>query len=256
LHLLSAVGSVQSRIDPALGVLPGLEPPPALAIRQLVEVAHDIRSPLAAVLFVLDMLRSGRSGPVNAAQQQQLRLAQCAVLGLNQIACDLIDYVRGPERFDQGERCTFSVSAVVQSVVDILQPMAEEKGVALEILTPEIDARLGLASLISRVLLNLSANAVQYSDGGVVLLKVRETGRTKLEFAVVDNGRSIPHSVVPHLFDAFRPTADDSRRIFSSSGLGLAVCHRLIGHLGGTLRLTSDANSGTRFEFELDLPPA
>lgn len=226
----------------------------AADLNAMVEVAHDLRSPLAAILFLLEMLRSGRSGPVNVVQQQQLRMIHSSIFALNQVACDLIDFVRGGDRIDADSCSAFSVSAMLQSVVDIVQPVADEKGVAVELLTPENDTRVGRPAYIGRIMLNLTVNAVQYADRGVVIVSARCLEGDRLEFAVNDGGRNIPLQVVPHLFDAFRPTGPAQQRVFSSSGLGLAVCHRLVAALGGVLRVDSGEEQGTRFHFILSLP--
>ena len=255
-RVLSALGRVQALHDRLVRM--HQTGPPTLhdALGPVVEVAHDMRSPLAAILFLVDMLRSGRSGPVSTVQQQQLRLIHSATLGLNQVACDLIDYVHGTARYAEDGEIEFSITGLLQSVLDIVQPMAEDKGVTIELLTPDADTRLGHPSLISRVILNLTSNAIRYADRGAVLVSAREQGSKRVEFAVRDQGRTIPDSLVPHLFEPFRPSAHPQSRAFSSSGLGLAVSHRLVSAMDGVLSVESTPSVGTRFHFVIDLPRA
>jgi len=226
------------------------------ALAPVVDVAHDLRSPLAAVLFLLEIMRSGRSGPVSSVQQQQLRLIHSTILALNQVACDLIDYVRGTERFGDDGVQVFSVSAMLHTVADIVQPMAEEKGLTVELLPAERDMRVGRPTLLHRVMLNLTSNAIRYADRGMVLLSARETSSRGVEFAVRDQGRTIPTELLPRLFDPLRTGRDAQFSTFSSSGLGLAVCHRLVSELGGVLRVDTSPECGTRFYFDLYLPTA
>lgn len=255
IHILSALGRVQAMLDVnAPGHMPDL-----LAGRDaaglLIEIAHDMRSPLAAILFLLDMLRTERSGPVSTLQQQQLRLIYGASLGVMQLACDLIDSVRGAAHLI-GERTTieFSIAETFWSVKEIVLPMAEEKGVSVELNLPPDDSRIGLSAVLSRILLNLTSNAIKFSPGGVVTLGAKQVSRTVVEFSVQDSGREIPAQVMEHLFRPFRKSDQRRARTFSSAGLGLSICHKLTLALGSELRVTTTATKGTRFHFLLDLP--
>jgi len=110
IHILSALGRVQCLLD----VNGPEQMPDLLAGRDtaglLIEIAHDMRSPLAAILFLLDMLRTERSGPINGLQQQQLRLIYGASLGMMQLACDMIDSVRGASRLMAERPVEFSIA--------------------------------------------------------------------------------------------------------------------------------------------------
>lgn len=256
IHILSALGHVQCLLDIA-----GPEQTPDLlagrdAASLLIEIAHDMRSPLAAILFLLDMLRSERSGSVNELQKQHLRLIYGASLGVMQLSCDLIDSVRGASRL-VGERPTeFSITETFSSVREILQPMAEEKGVALDVIVPESDRRLGLPAALNRILLNLASNAIKFTSSGSVTISGTQMSETLVEFAVQDSGREIPAQVMEQLFRPFRRSDARRARTFSSAGLGLSICHKLTMALGSELRVTTSAMNGTRFHFLIDLPLA
>jgi signal transduction histidine kinase len=254
IHILSALGHVQCLLDIAVPE----QMPDLLAGRDaaglLIEIAHDIRSPLAAILFLLDMLRSERCGTVNPVQQQQLRLIYGASLGIMQLACDMIDSVRGAERLVGERPSEFSISDTFNTVRDIVQPMAEEKGVELEVILPAGDGRKGLPTALNRILLNLTSNAIKFSNDGVVTLSALQVGPTMVEFSVQDSGREIPAEVMEQLFRPFRRSEVRRTRTFSSAGLGLSICHKLVLALGSELRVTTSPNRGTRFHFLLDLP--
>lgn len=253
IHILSALGHVQCLLD----VASPKRVPDLLAGRDaaglLIEIAHDMRSPLAAILFLLEMLRTERSGPVNELQQQQLRLIYGASLGIMQLACDLIDSVRGAARFI--ERPTeFSIAETLYSVRDVVQPMAEEKGVTLELILPVNDVRKGLPAALNRILLNLTSNAIKFTAAGAVTVSAREVAGDAVEFSVQDSGREIPPAVMEQLFRPFRRSETARARTFSSAGLGLSICHRLTLAMGSDLRVTTTPAHGTRFHFTMDLP--
>ena len=71
-----------------------------------------------------------------------------------------------------------------------------------------------------------------------------------------DTGRGIPPQVMATLFDAFRRRVKPGEYFFSSAGLGLSICRKLIEAMGGTLTVKSAPETGTRFSFELELPAA
>ena len=256
IHVLSALGRVQCILDIAVPE----QTPDLLAGRDaaglLIEIAHDMRSPLAAILFLLDMLRSERCGAVTPLQQQQLRLIYGASLGMMQLACDMIDSVRGAQRLVGELPCEFSIRETLESVRDIVQPMAEEKGVDLDLDLPTDDLRVGLPAALNRILLNLTSNAIKFNSAGIVTLAAIRVSPTVVDFSVQDSGREIPPDVLEQLFRPFRRSDFRRTRTFSSAGLGLSICHKLVLALGSELRVTTSPNRGTRFHFLIDLPIA
>jgi signal transduction histidine kinase len=146
------------------------------------------------------------------------------------------------------------VADVHQSVLDILRPMAEEKRLTMTASGPRADFRLGHASALNRVLLNLTTNAIKFTSAGSVAVTCRELDRTRIEFSVQDTGRGIPQHVLDNLFEAFRQRAVPGDYAFSSAGLGLSICQLLVRAMGGELAVETELERGTRFHFTLDLP--
>ena len=226
------------------------------ALDLLVEVVHDMRSPLGSILFLVETLRRGQSGSVNAVQERQLGLVYNAAFGLNSMTSDLTELARGCDRLVDARPAAFSVAEVLRTVGDIVQPIAEEKRLTVEMRLPESGFRMGHAIALHRVLLNLTTNALKFTSDGGVEIAVHKTGKSVLRFSVSDTGRGIPSEVLGTLFDAFRCRQTSGEYVFSSAGLGLAICRKLIEAMGGELRVESAPVRGTRFSFELDLPPA
>ena len=223
----------------------------AESVNAVVEIAHDIRSPLSSILFLVDTIRRGQSGRVSPVQERQLGLVYGAALGLSTLSSDLIDAVRG-ERLVDGRPVPFSITEVILGVCAIVQPIGEEKGLPLHVGFPKVDGRIGYASALNRVLLNLTTNALRYTDSGSVSIGCTEVSEELVEFWIKDTGRGIPENVLAMLFDGFRPGSVGMR--FSSAGLGLAICRNLLEAMGSSLRVETAANEGTRFSFQLRLP--
>lgn len=220
----------------------------------VVEVAHDLRSPLASILFLAETLRRGQSGAINPIQERQLGLVYSAAFGLSALASDVIELVRGGERLMDLHPTPFSVTETLGSVRDIVLPIAEEKGLTVRITPPDTDWRIGHPLALNRVLLNLTTNALKFTSAGQVEVTCRPVTKTRLEFSVKDTGRGIPVEVVPTLFDAFRRRVRPGQYTFSSAGLGLSICRKLVTRMGGELQVETAPGHGTRFHFELDLP--
>lgn len=218
----------------------------------VVAIAHDMRSPLSSILILVDSLRRGPGSAGNPIAERQLGLIYGAAQGLATLASDLIDAARGADHFDADAR-PFSIVETMNSVRTIVQPIAEEKGLELRFEHPVADARIGHAASLHRVLLNLTSNALRYTDTGSVTVGCRDVCGAQLEFWVRDTGGGLPDAVQDTLFDAFRPEQIALR--FSSAGLGLATVRALLAAMGAELRVDSPHGAGTTLSFELALPP-
>jgi signal transduction histidine kinase len=226
------------------------------ALELVVEVAHDLRSPMTSVLFLAETLQRGQSGPVNDVQHRQLGLIYGAALGLSAVSSDMIELARGGDSLVD-HPSPFSVTEILESVNDIVHPMAEEKGLSIRLEPPPSEKRLGYPLALSRVLLNLTTNALKFTDEGSVAITCQPQGREQVEFAVQDTGRGIAPEALETLYQPFRRAA--ARRggyCFSGTGLGLAICRRLVDAMGGSLEVETAPDRGTRFHFTLTLPPA
>jgi signal transduction histidine kinase len=224
------------------------------AVHAVVEIAHDMRSPLTSILFLVDTLRRGQSGPVNGTQERQLGLIYGAALGLNTLASDVIDAVRGGQRLVDGPPLPFSITEVIRSVCETVRPVSEEKGLPVLATQQAVDGRVGYPAALGRVLLNLVTNALKYTNQGSVSVGCMEAGSSAVTFFVQDTGEGIPPHVMSMLFDGFRPSASGMR--FSNAGLGLAICQNFLRAMGTSLQVDSTTNSGTRFSFTVQLPLA
>jgi signal transduction histidine kinase len=222
------------------------------ALQAVIEVAHDMRAPLGSILFLVDAIRLGQSGPVNQVQERQLGLIYGAALGLSNIACDVVDAVRG-NRLVDGRPRPFSIEEVMNSVSSIVRPIGEEKQLAIKLTLPKAGGRLGYPAALHRILLNLLSNALRYTDNGTVSMGCDEPSDSTVRFWVEDTGSGIPPNVMSMLYDGFRPTSIGSR--FSSAGLGLAICRTLLNAMGSTLEIQTSVR-GTRFSFDLEMERA
>jgi len=224
------------------------------ALQLLIEVAHDLRSPLTSILFLSETLRTGHSGTVNDQQRSQLGLIYSAALGLASLASNVIDLAREGRGLIDGDPELYSFAEMVRGVQEMVQPMADEKGVELRLSVPEFDRAHGHPLAVARVLLNLTTNALKFTDEGYVEVGVRRHSASRVEFYVQDTGRGISEERRDELFDPFKKRLYSSGHFFSGSGVGLAMARRFVRAMGSDLQVESGPGSGTRFSFILDLP--
>jgi len=256
LRLLGAVELIAQRleVDWSLRFTDRLGGPDGLEL--VVEVAHDLRSPLTSILFLAETLQRGRSGAVNPVQERQLGLIYSAAFGLSSVASDVIELARGGDRLVDLDPMPFSITDILESVRDIVLPIAEEKSLSVRLSPPESDFRIGYPVALSRVLLNLTTNALKFTAEGFVEVAARQVSASAVEFAVRDTGRGIPPQSMATLFEPFRRRQKPGEYAFSGSGLGLSICRKLVEAMGSTLEVETAPDYGTRFYFVLDLPLA
>jgi signal transduction histidine kinase len=254
LRLMAAVELVGQRleVDWSQRFADRLSAPDGLEL--VVEVAHDLRSPLTSILFLAETLQRARSGPVTPVQERQLGLIYSAAFGLSSVASDVIELARGGDRLVDLDPVPFSITDILESVRDIVLPIAEEKSLEVRVSRPEADFRIGHPVALSRVLLNLTTNALKFTAEGYVEVAAEQLSPNRVAFSVRDTGRGIPPQSMATLFEPFRRRQKQGEYAFSGSGLGLSICRKLVEAMGSTLDVETAPDWGTRFFFVLELP--
>jgi signal transduction histidine kinase len=256
LGLLRSLERIRARVAPPPQQILATRLMGANAPELVMELAHDLRSPLTSIMFLAETLRRGQSGQVNDVQRQQLGIIYSAALSLTTVASDLIDLSREDTFLteDAAARATLSLRDLFDSVRNMVAPMVEEKRIDLLTLTPDHDYRLGNVVSLGRVLLNLTANAIKFTEAGSVELVAQEVGGRKVEFSVRDTGRGMDAETLDRLFEPFHRSRSRTGFHFSDTGLGLTLCRRLVELMGGTLEVETRLGWGSRFYFEIEMP--
>ncbi|MEJ2538680.1 MAG: HAMP domain-containing sensor histidine kinase [Gemmatimonadota bacterium] len=224
-------------------------------LTMVIQLAHDIRSPLTSVLFLAELLQRGRSGPVNETQQRQLGVIYSAAFALVSVANDVIELARGGgTSLTSEDPAPFSLAECLGTIREMLQPMAEDKGIEFRVVTPRDDRRVGHQAAIGRALLNLTTNALKFTEEGYVELAAEVTGWEHIRFSVTDTGRGMSPEAERNLFQPFQKSERRKGVFFSGSGLGLSIVQRIVRDLGGSLTYETEPHRGTRFEFTVRMP--
>lgn len=218
----------------------------ARALDLVVELAHDLRSPVAAILALTELLEGGiGANPLSAGQKRQVGLIRSAALSLTTTASDVMALARRGGGLVDRQPMTFSIDAVLRDIQAMLSPIAEQRGLDLIIRTSGRTERVGHPRAVGRVLLNLATNALRYTNEGRVEISVRPRGDTCVVFSVSDTGPGLPSE---------GESSKPEDRVFSTSGLGLTICRRVLKELDSELKSESTRGVGTKFWFELELP--
>ena len=226
-------------------------------LTMVIQLAHDIRSPLTSVLFLAELLQRGRSGEVNETQQRQLGVIYSAAFALVSVANDVIELARGGgTSLTSEDPAPFSLAESLGTIREMLQPMAEDKGIEFRVVTPRDDRRVGHQAAISRALLNLTTNALKFTEEGYVEIAAESSGWEHIRFSVTDTGRGMSPEAERNLFQPFQKSERRKGVFFSGSGLGLSIVRRIVRDLGGVLTYETRPQEGTRFEFTVRMPSA
>jgi signal transduction histidine kinase/CheY-like chemotaxis protein len=220
-------------------------------------MSHEIRTPLSGVTVLSELLLGT---PLSPEQRDLVEKIGAGGRNLLRIVGDLLDFARLESgRIDLVE-APFSVEACLEEVIDLLAPQLGEKPVELVLKSdPRMPRRLsGDVVRLRQVLLNLGGNAVKFTERGEIVMaaevKRERPGEVELRLSVKDSGIGIPIEAWGRLFQAFSQVHDAARHRFGGSGLGLALCKRLVELMKGRIWVESAVGKGTTFFVSLWLP--
>lgn len=227
----------------------------------LAAMSHELRTPLNSIIGFSGLVMQEFAGPLTAEQRTQIGMIQKSgvyLLSLIEQLLDLSSIEAGRAELCPGE---FDPVDVVIEVADIVAPLAEEKGLELDLELPE-DGETVVSDRVrvKQILLNLAANAVKFTDEGRVRIRVQDGPDGACELLVSDTGSGIAPERLSGIFEPFVQMEPARRRAKpAGTGLGLTICREFAAHLGGEIRVTSEVGRGSEFLMRvpnLCLPPS
>ena len=178
---------------------------------------------------------------------------------LLRILNDILDFSKIEAGKLELEAIEFDVRETVEAIVKILGIRAAAKNLKLAVdLDPAIPSRmLGDAGRLRQILINLTGNAIKFTEHGEVVIRAeqsRETaGEVELHFSVEDTGIGIPVNKQQEVFNAFSQADSSLTRTFGGTGLGLTISSQLVELMGGRIWLKSEEGTGSTFHFTVRL---
>ena len=234
----SLAETVNAAFDGYAGVLRRLE-------RFSGDAAHQLRNPLAAMRSMGEVALSRERSAEDYREALETMLGELD--RLTRIVEQLLQLSRLEAGALQEQYTRVGLAGVVEQVRQIYQPVADERGVGLEVAAAAEPALQGSEELVVQLLGNLVDNALRHTpSGGRVRIEAGENPGGGVKLTVADGGPGIPEAYAEAVFDRFAqvPGAEGGR-----AGLGLPLAAEIARVHGGALRLVNPGQPGARFEF-------
>ncbi len=220
----------------------------------LATVSHEIRTPMNGVIGMAELLGEM---PLDEEAQRYVDTIKLSGNNLVDIINDILDLSKiEAERMDI-ELVPFELPAMLNQIVELLRPKAEEKGLRLELEIPDNVPELleGDVARIRQVYTNLVSNAIKFTEKGSITLRfkiLQQTLHNVLgQFEVEDTGIGIPANRLNALFQPFSQLDPSISRRYGGTGLGLAISRRLVHLMGGKVTVESEEGKGSIFMVRL-----
>ena len=220
----------------------------------LATMSHEIRTPMNGVLGMLEVLERST---LDIEQRKVLGVIRESASALLTIIDDILDFSKIEAGRLQIEAVPVSVRDLTEGVADLLATRAREKRLDLvtQVELDEPETRVGDPVRLRQVLLNLVGNAVKFTERGFVAVVVRPAATPdSVCFEVRDSGIGLNAEQKARLFQPFTQADASTTRRFGGSGLGLSICRRLVGMMGGAIGVEDTPGGGSTFRFEVPLP--
>ncbi|TRW94896.1 response regulator [Candidatus Methylobacter oryzae] len=225
----------------------------------LANMSHEIRTPMNAIIGMNNFALATDLSP---KQRGYLAKIDSAAQSLLRIINDILDFSKiEASRLDL-EYSPFSLDDLLNNLADLVAFNAEEKG--LEIIfsvAPDVPRHLlGDPLRLGQILLNLTNNAVKFTEHGEILISVAvefiDDVQCRLLFAVQDSGLGMTSEQIQGLFKPFVQADSSITRRYGGTGLGLAICQQLVNLMGGDISVESAPMQGSTFRFSVCLKVA
>ncbi|MGE4555405.1 MAG: ABC transporter substrate binding protein [Desulfovibrionaceae bacterium] len=219
----------------------------------LANMSHEIRTPLNGLMGMLQLMRLTS---LDAMQTKYVETALQSGRRLTSLLSDILDLSRVESGQVQVVAESFDFRDAMDAIVQLFDPTAKEKGLALRhYIHPNIPGRLlGDVTRLQQVLSNLVGNAIKFTREGRVDIEAhplppRNPGEYRVLFSVADTGIGIADDVQGSLFSPFTQAVTGYQRQYQGAGLGLAISKRLTTLMGGTMAVESEEGVGATFYF-------
>jgi signal transduction histidine kinase len=212
-------------------------------------IAHEVRTPLNAIIGLIQVLGRDKREPLTPRQRETVERLEKSATMLVTLVNDLLDLSRLQAGRMQIKEQTFSVADLIDSIYSGLKQTATSKGVTLSYeVSPDLPEINSDPTKVAQVITNLTSNAIKFTpaDGAVTIKAGRNVGQM-WHVEVTDSGIGMEEEQVPLIFEEFRQVNIASPHHSGGTGLGLPITKRLVELLGGRIKVISAPSLGSTF---------
>ncbi|MCB0640837.1 MAG: response regulator [Phaeodactylibacter sp.] len=215
-------------------------------------LSHDIRTPLHTIVSLTHYMLNQ---PVAQLAENELKTLLFASNHLLDLSTNFLATSRGEAVHFRPERVAFDLKGLVRDHCQGIRLQAQQKGLAVhDQCAPELaESYLGSPIHIGLILNNLLSNAVKYTDQGWIEVRVMPVEDGTILFRIADTGKGIPIHLQQQIFERFMRIPQEGPEATPGWGLGLAISQQLLLAMGSALKVKSEVQVGTTFEFRLPL---
>ena len=221
--------------------------------RFLSNMSHEFRTPLNSIRALTQILLDRADGPLSSEQERQLQFIRAGAQTLTELVDDLLDIAKIEAGKIDVRPARFSVQELFSALRGMLRPLLVSDKVALRFEPAEdLPALVSDEGKVSQILRNLISNALKFTERGEIRVSATlSADGTQVEFAVADTGIGIAAEDHARIFEEFVQVRNPLQSRVKGTGLGLPLCRRLAGVLGGSIALESTVGQGSIFTVRL-----
>lgn len=214
------------------------------------DASHELRTPVSVIISQTQSALARERGTTE--YRDSLQACQRAAQRMRSLTESLLELARLDAGQEPMRRERFDLARVARESVELVRPLAAERGVELRCELPELQCT-GDAERIGQVATNLLTNAIQaISERGEVTISTHALNGTGI-LTVSDNGTGIPLEDLPHIFERFYRVDKSRSRAQGRTGLGLAISKAIVDAHGGALEVDSKLGAGSQFHLKLPI---